>query len=193
VIDAASSKKAEDVLSLLRKALGSLPVMPLLTNKIPGREFTNLLRDGGDNTPANFVVLSQAELSGPEGEKISLKDQNLFDDDVQSHLNSGKTVTKIKLYYDDMVSFLVTEDLLFKGLQYSGVVTRDIAEYEPDSEYTQFNADGVVLAGIVGSLYDDVIEFLGGMQQSALDQTPDTQPEPANVPDRTEDDPDDLV
>ncbi|MGR5465609.1 recombination-associated protein RdgC, partial [Photobacterium damselae] len=45
VIDTASDKKAEDLLSLLRKTLGSLPAIPLVANKPLPTVLTSWVRE----------------------------------------------------------------------------------------------------------------------------------------------------
>ncbi|MCB1868810.1 MAG: recombination-associated protein RdgC, partial [Gammaproteobacteria bacterium] len=46
VVDAASSKRAEELISLLRETLGSLPLRPLEVNSSPVQVMTNWLQGG---------------------------------------------------------------------------------------------------------------------------------------------------
>ena len=60
VVDAGSSKKADDVLSLLRKCTGSLPVVPLALLNPPEITMTEWLNAGA--APAGFMLEDEAEL-----------------------------------------------------------------------------------------------------------------------------------
>ena len=59
-VDAASAKRAEEVLALLRKSLGSLPVVPLTFANEPALIMQNWIAQ--ENTPERLVPLEEAEL-----------------------------------------------------------------------------------------------------------------------------------
>ncbi|MGR5465359.1 recombination-associated protein RdgC, partial [Photobacterium damselae] len=77
VIDTASDKKAEDLLSLLRKTLGSLPAIPLVANKPLPTVLTSWVRE--QVLPAGFALGEEAELDSINegGGIIRCKEQDL--------------------------------------------------------------------------------------------------------------------
>ena len=74
-IDAASSKRAEDALALLRKSLGSLPVVPLAFANEPSTILTNWILQ--DNLPHWLLALEEAELRGSQEDSVIRCKNNL--------------------------------------------------------------------------------------------------------------------
>ena len=97
VVDAGSSKKAEDVVSLLRKSLGSLPVTPLTGNSNPGLIMTDWLLNS--NTPGDITIEDECELrsAAEEASLVRCKRHDLTLPEIKNHLDNGKQVIKLAL------------------------------------------------------------------------------------------------
>lgn len=92
-IDAASSKRAEDALALLRKSLGSLPVVPLAFANEPSTILTNWILQ--DNLPHWLLALEEAELRGSQEDSvIRCKKQPLENEEILALLQDGKKSSK---------------------------------------------------------------------------------------------------
>jgi len=63
IVDAASAKSAEDLLSLLRKSLGSLPAVPINTVEKPTVVMTQWLVN--NQTPNDITIEDECELRSP--------------------------------------------------------------------------------------------------------------------------------
>ncbi len=80
VVDAGSAKKADDLLALLRKSIGTLPVVPVALKNPPEITMTEWLNEG--NLPASFTLEDEAELRSAmeHGGIIRCKQQDLMTD-----------------------------------------------------------------------------------------------------------------
>src|SRR5574343_63609 len=91
VVDASSDNKAEAVLSLLRKCLGSLPVVPLDVNNKPRHVLTAWL----DRSPESVTIGTECLLEGEEGEKVKVKNLDLHSREIEEHRSVGRKVTQL--------------------------------------------------------------------------------------------------
>jgi len=124
VIDAVSRGKAEEVLTMLRTALGTLPVESVKPNADVNEVMTDWL-DFTDNdksklsesfgfgTEAHFSTLNE------DAATATVKNQDLTDSEVSGHIESGKFVTKIGLNTFKGDSFLLKDDLSLSKLSFS--------------------------------------------------------------------------
>jgi recombination associated protein RdgC len=116
VVDAASDRQAEDVVSLLRETLGSLPAKPPVPQRPPAGLLTAWLLDG--EPPADFVLADACELRDPkEGGVVRCSKHDLGSEEIRNHLRAGKQAVKLALDWGDALSFVLAEDLSLKRLR----------------------------------------------------------------------------
>lgn len=121
-VDAASSKRAEDALALLRKSLGSLPVVPLAFANEPSTILTNWILQ--DTLPHWLLALEEAELRGSQEDSvIRCKKQPLENEEIIALLQDGKkVVSKLALEWEDTLTFVFNEDCTLKRLKFADTV-----------------------------------------------------------------------
>ncbi len=120
VVDTASRKKAEEFVSLLRKTLGSLPVVPPHTQKSPSTVMTNWL--DSQDLPQGFELGEDCKLVAEEGESVTCKQLDLTSSEVQQHVKAGKLVQNLALQWQEKMEFVLDEELTIKRLKFSDIV-----------------------------------------------------------------------
>jgi recombination associated protein RdgC len=117
VVDAGSEKQAEEVVSMLRQTLETLPAKPPAPRQPPAGILTAWLLDGG--APADFVPADACELRDSEdsGSVIRCKGQDLASEEILNHLRAGMQVVKLALEWDERLAFVLADDLSLKRLR----------------------------------------------------------------------------
>jgi len=166
IVDAASAKAAEELLSNLRKCLGSLPVVPLNTVAKPIETMTAWLSSG--DVPENVTIADECELRSPEeaGGIIRCKRHDLAVPEIKNHLESGKQVIKLALNWSDRIAFVLDENLAMKRLKFLDVLQDEIADIEAEDETARFDADFSVMSLEIAHLLPHLLEWFGGENRS---------------------------
>ncbi|NKI74185.1 recombination-associated protein RdgC [Dickeya sp. CFBP 2040] len=160
IVDAASAKKAEDALALLRKTLGSLPVVPLMLETPIELTLTEWVRSGA--APGGFALQDEAELKAvlEDGGILRSKHQDLVTDEIAGHIEAGKVVTKLALDWQERISFVLGDDGSLKKLKFADVLLDQNNDVE--DALARFDADFALLTGALASLITGLVEVLGG-------------------------------
>jgi len=162
IVDAASAKKAEDLISYLRKNLGSLPLVPISTKEKPVSTMTQWLLT--NETPADVLVEDECELRSPEeaGGIIRCKRQDLAAPEIKNHLDTGKQVIKLAVSWSDRLSFIVDENLSIKRLKFLELIQDQVADTESDSAEEQFDVDFTIMSQELSTFLPRLLELFGG-------------------------------
>lgn len=160
-VEASSSSKAENLLSVLRETMGSLPTRLLNTKTSPQTAMTLWLEHGA---PEGFALDCDCELRFPgEGGAVAkFTRQSLEAEEVRENLQAGKLATKLGLVWQDRISFVLTDDLQFKRLQMLDVLQEQLEEAEAEDQFALFQAYFALCLGELRQLVPAVLESLGG-------------------------------
>ncbi len=163
VVDAATAKKAEDLLSFLRKGLGSLPLVPVNTIDQPVTIMTQWIADK-HSIPKGFTIEDECELRSKEdeGSIIRCKRHNLSLPEITNHLDNGKQVIKIAVNWTDRLSFIVDENLAIKRLKFLDLIQDQVADTEADDEVAQFDVDFSIMTLEFANFLPRLLEIFGG-------------------------------
>jgi recombination associated protein RdgC len=162
VVDSASSKKAEDLLSQLRRCLGSLPVVPVNTLQQPTSVMTQWLID--HQTPVGISIEDECELRSPEkdGAVVRCRKHDLSLPEIKNHLETGKQVIKLALNWEDRLAFVLDENLSVKRLRFLDLIQEQVTETEAESEQQRFDVDFSIMTTELAQFLLKLLDLFGG-------------------------------
>jgi recombination associated protein RdgC len=162
VLDSGSQGKADEAISALMKAFTGLSVALIQTAVTPQAAMTEwLLAPAPEDWPADLSVERECVLkaTGEDAASIRFTRHHLANDDVRKHVLEGKLPTQLAVSWDGRVSFVLTETLQLKKVQFlDGVMD----ESGTDKKEDRFDSDVILATGLLGPLLDSLIEALGG-------------------------------
>jgi len=156
VVDAASERAADELVSLLRETLGSLPVRPPRPERNPADLMTSWVRQG--KAPEGLALGDECELRDARDERavVKCRGQDLVGEEIATHLQAGKQVVKLALDWRNSLSFVLQEDLSLKRLRFADALIEEAVEPDQEDEAARFDAELVMIAlelrGLLGRL-----------------------------------------
>ncbi len=164
VVDSATAKKAEDLVSYLRRCLGSLPVVPLRTRETPMITLTEWLTN--QRPPAGITIEDECELRSleAEGSIVRCKKHDLSLPEIKHHLNSGKQVIKLALNWQDRLAFVIDEHLSIKRLRFLEIIQEQRADIHTEDELQNFDADFSMMTLELAQFLPQLLILFGGEQ-----------------------------
>ena len=162
LVNSASPKRAEDLLSTLREAIGSLPVRPLTVKMAPTAVLTEWVKT--QQAADHFTVLDECELRDPQedGGIIRCKRQDLTSDEIQLHLSTGKQVTQLSLAWQDKLSFVLDEKMIVKRLRFEDLLQDQAEQDGGDDDLGQQDASFTLMMLTFGEFLPQLFDALGG-------------------------------
>lgn len=167
VVDAASERKAEDVLELLRHSLYTFPLTLLRTERSPMSAMADWL---AGEAPEGFTIDQDCTVrSIAEDRKEVAYRHGINDEQIIEHLEAGCLPTKLAMTYDDRLSFVLTERGELKRLKFLDVIREQVKADEHEDAQSIFDAEFALMTGELLRLLPAVVAAMGG----ELTRTPD--------------------
>ena len=165
-VDAAGIPRAETVVEALGDALGSFAPRVVETERSPQAAMASWLLRG--EAPARFSIDDDLELQTADKSKTVIRYTRhpLDGKDIQAHLASGKYPTRLGLTWNDRVSFVLTDKLQVKRLEFLEMA-KDVPEGEELDPAEQFDIDFALMAGELAGLLGDLAKVLGSESTAA--------------------------
>jgi recombination associated protein RdgC len=174
VVDAASAKRAEELLDDLRQALGSLSAIPLASKSLPIDVMTRWVDSG---QPAQgFTLGEECELrdNANVNSIIRCKNQNLAAVEIVNHLKTGMHVSKLALNWQDRLECVLDDKLILRRLRFTDLVQEQADAVEAEDVATQFDVDFSIMSLELSAFFEALLSALGGQDL--------TQPASAGTP-----------
>ena len=160
-VDAASSKTSEDALALLRKSLGSLPVVPLAFNRAPCEVMTKWVTD---TAPDWITLREEVEIREKEDLGVIHCKQKAVEDDEIIELVQNGLVSKLALEWEDNLKFVLVEDGTLKRLKFDDNITEKNDDIVKEDAAARFDADFVLMVNVLGKTVDSLIKEFSGLK-----------------------------
>jgi recombination associated protein RdgC len=153
VVDTSSRKNAENVVSEVRKALGSFPALPVNAEVAPRSVLTGWI--AGEPLPDGLSLGDECELkdAADKGAVVKVQRMELQSDEIARHLEAGKQVTRLALTLDDHVSFVLGEDLVVRKFKLLDGAVDQLESTDRDDLRAELDARFALMAGEVKRLF----------------------------------------
>lgn len=157
VVGSASQGRADEIVSLLVKELEGLSLGLVDTNKSPTACMAHWLVE--QEPPTGFSIDRECELKSPDESKAVVRYTRhpLDIEEVQLHIRTGKLPTKLAMSWEDRVSFLLTE-----GLQLRRVNFLDTLIEGQSQDADAFDTNVAITTGELSKLIPNLLAALGG-------------------------------
>jgi len=161
VVDSASDRRAEELIETLRDTLGSLAVQKVDTERSPSACMATWLMQA--DAAGAFSIEQDLELQSGEPAKsiVRYRRHPLDGKEVRAYVAGGKRPTQLGLTWNGRVSFVLTEKLQIKRIEFLEVAPEKGDEEEIDAA-EQFDLDFAVMAGELAKLLEELIRELDG-------------------------------
>src|SRR6201999_788640 len=102
-----------------------LPVVRLDTRRSPATAMADWLAKG--DAPGAFGIDQDLELRAPDAGNATVRyaRHNLEGRETRDHLKAGKSVVRLRLTWNDRISFVLTEHLQLKRLAFLDMLRRE--------------------------------------------------------------------
>ncbi|MHA7115336.1 recombination-associated protein RdgC [Pseudomonas promysalinigenes] len=162
LVNSASAKRAEDLLSTLREVMGSLPVRPATVKIAPTATMTDWVKS--QQAAEGFYVLDECELrdTAEDGGIVRCKRQDLTGEEIQLHLSTGKMVTQLALAWQDKLSFVLDDKMVIKRLKFEELLQEQAEQDGGDEAAQQFDASFQLMMMTFAEFLPALFEVLGG-------------------------------
>jgi recombination associated protein RdgC len=160
-VDAGADKKAEEFVDALRRAEEDFPCKRLETERSPGSAMTRWLASG--KPPAGFSIDQDLELQSVDLAKSTIRytRHSLEGREIRDHIASGKTVIRLGMTWKDKITFVLTDELHVKRVNFVDIIRDETGEDAEDAD-EQFDIDFALMTGELSLFLDDLAEALGG-------------------------------
>lgn len=158
-IDSAGGSRADEVVETLRDTLGSFAAVPPQTERSPQSCMARWLAQ--DQAPPHFTLDDELELKGQDKSRAVLRwSRHPLDiAEIKTHMADGLVPTRLGLTWRDRVSFVLTDKLQLKRIQFIGL-DEPVDDAQQTDPKEQFDAEFLLVSGELSLLLADLMAAL---------------------------------
>lgn len=142
IVDSTSTTQCELILSRLRSAIGSFPIIDFETESLPSQVMTEWVKTG--DLPDEIKLLGNCSLvdeSTDAGSQAVLKNYELNSDEILGLVDAGMVVSHIALVWNDSLNMKLDADLAISGVGYTDLLKEQNKDSEKDGDFaSRFDA-----------------------------------------------------
>jgi len=168
VVDSASSRRTDDLTSMLRSTIGELPIVFPATRDNPSVVMTQWLAESA--APADITIEQECELRSvdEEGGIVRCRRQDLAVPEIQQHLAAGKQAMRLALRWEDRLSFTLDDRLIVRRLRFLEAVQERAGDIETDDAAQRFDADFSIMSLELAEFLPRLLELFGGERSPSV-------------------------
>lgn len=172
VINTVSAPRAEELLSLLRESIGSLSVALPVSKRAPGDVMTRWLKN--QNATHKFQIEEDCELYDPiDGSNVvRCKGQDLFADEIQTHLSAGKQVRKLGVSWKGLLNCIIADDLTVKRLKFEDIKEEN-ESFQEESAAQKFDQEFALMTLELSGFLQSFFSAFGGLDDPGKAAVPE--------------------
>lgn len=162
LVDTPSANRAEQIISALRKAIGSLPVTYATAKGSPAQAFSQWLQDP-KQLPEGFTLGDRCELKGTkdEGATVRFTAVDLGQDEILAHLQTGMVAVKVNLAWQDALELDVNDKLEIKRVRALDTIKENIDNLDADDAVSELLARISLQAPVLRDSLDALFHYFG--------------------------------
>jgi recombination associated protein RdgC len=166
IVDAAGIARAEEVVETLRDTLGSFAVIPVNTARSPQIAMAAWLTLAQVGHHLNIDDDLELQAADKSGATIRYTRHPFDNAQVRQHFAAGFLATRLGLTWNARISFVLTDKLQLKRVQFLEIGKDSEGGEELDPQ-EQFDIDFAVMSGELAKMLEDLLDALGREEQRA--------------------------
>lgn len=160
IIDQASANKSNDIAHLLLRHIGPDAIIRLWkTATTPTTRFNQWILDHVD-MPHSIYIDNRAFFKDYDGGTIRINKEDVTREEIRRLVETGRLCNELALTIDQVISFVLTNDLIIKKIDYLPI--KDNSRVEMDEEELH-DADTLISVHSIIEIFKIINEAMGGL------------------------------
>jgi len=168
IADTTSYSRAEEGLALIRKAFGSLPIVPLSMRNQVDQTITSLAKENKHLPSFEFEGFYLLSSESTNGSSAKMTDFESDSEELALHLENGKLISECSLSYGQSMYFKLSSEMIFKSIGFSDEFKAGNDELGYEDLLARFDADLTLVMGEFKAMLNHLVYELGGIDRGEL-------------------------